>query len=172
MCWRKIWSNSYQSYASVKAKQFQWKFLHNVPFTEHKLNLMGVSNGLCNICKKERETLIHLFWDCPKTKQIWKNIDELFEKITKDLNLKIEKLSFLNIAFGYRDTQADVINTILFETKWQIWKYRNDCKFSSKLPNQPLVWQKIAFNNTKEQLSFQNIKYKDISLLQSIFKYL
>ena len=32
--WKNVWENVYSSNASVKAKQFQWKYIHNVIFTE------------------------------------------------------------------------------------------------------------------------------------------
>ena len=48
-----MWGNIKMSYCSNKSKQFQWKFLHNAIFTEHRLNLMRMSNGLCNMCKDE-----------------------------------------------------------------------------------------------------------------------
>lgn len=68
--WNKIWFNQNRSYTSLNAKQFQWKFHLNSIITEHKLSVMGVSNGLCNMCKKHRETLCHLFGESDKSEQI------------------------------------------------------------------------------------------------------
>ena len=49
MLWS-IWNNVFDSYCFNSCKEFQWKFIHNVVFTEHRLFLMGYSNGICNLC--------------------------------------------------------------------------------------------------------------------------
>lgn len=84
--WKVIWSNIFLSYASIQAQQLQWKFLQNVIFTEHKLNLMKASNGVCNLCKKDRETLIHLFWKCTDTKLIWAKINAVLNNMVQSPN--------------------------------------------------------------------------------------
>ena len=64
--WKIVWENVYSSKASLKAKQFQWKYIYNVIFTEHRLMLMKVSNGKCNICGQNKENIKHLFWECKR----------------------------------------------------------------------------------------------------------
>ena len=62
--WKNVWENVYSSKASLKAKQFQCKYIHNVISSDHRLMLTKVSNGKCNICGQNKETLKHLFWEC------------------------------------------------------------------------------------------------------------
>ena len=75
-------------------KQFKWKVVHNVIFTEHKLFLMNMSNGLCHFCKANTETLTHLFYDCavvnPIIREIEAKINCIFEAVSQ---LKINLLS-------------------------------------------------------------------------------
>jgi hypothetical protein len=127
--WRKIWLNPSLSFSSIQAKEFQWKFLHNAINTEHRLGLMGLSNGLCNLCHVARETLHHLFIECIHVKPFLNDA----EKIIKDLTLHQggSTLSETVILFGSQDGQLkNEINTVIFEIKFHIWKYRNEIKFS------------------------------------------
>jgi hypothetical protein len=34
-----------------KFKEFQWKCLHNINYTEHRLKKMNLSNGRCHLCQ-------------------------------------------------------------------------------------------------------------------------
>ena len=62
--WRNIWKMSLDLPCSNKEKQLHWKIIHNALFTESRLQLMGMSNGMCHLCKTDTETLCHLFYHC------------------------------------------------------------------------------------------------------------
>ena len=47
--WKQIWQTLLEIPVSNKEKQFQWKIIHNAIFTEHKLFLMNMSDGLCHL---------------------------------------------------------------------------------------------------------------------------
>ena len=46
--------------------EFQWKSIHNIIYTECRLNKMGLSQaqGCCHFCKHHLETEQHLFYNC------------------------------------------------------------------------------------------------------------
>jgi hypothetical protein len=50
--------------ASSVFKEFQWKCLHNINYTEHRLKKMNLSNGRCHLCqiRDNDETMQHLFF--------------------------------------------------------------------------------------------------------------
>ena len=89
---------------------------------------MNVSNGLCNMCKSRRETLYHLFWECDRIKLIWKKVENDFKLFGETLKCNILRrdLNYKDIVLGLecRNGQG-LINAIIFECKWQIWKARN-----------------------------------------------
>ena len=68
--WKQIWTSTLELPLSNTEKQFQWKVVHNAIFTEHKLFLMNMSNGLCHFCKVNTETLTHFFYDCAVVNRI------------------------------------------------------------------------------------------------------
>ena len=93
--------NVKKAYCSNKAKQFQWKFLHNSIFTEHRLHLMRVSNGLCNLCKRERETLFHLFFSCELIQPVLANIEIIINAVIDLLDIGLRNLQFDDSVIGY-----------------------------------------------------------------------
>ena len=54
---------------------FQFKFLHrNIPTNTYLYKVSIKDNGRCSFCKNEPESLEHLFFDCPITKDLWNNL--------------------------------------------------------------------------------------------------
>ena len=135
--WRKIWSRSYSNFSSVKAKQLQFKFLHNVLFTEDRLVHLGLSNGQCCICKNTQETITHLFYECFYAKVFINMAQDMVNKIedrsknNTQINLDLENWS-LGVS---KYLLSDLVNTVIFETKWHIWLYRNNCKHKAEIQN-------------------------------------
>lgn len=130
---------------------------------------MNISNGLCNMCCKDRETLIHLFWECEKIKPIWVKIQDLINGVAEIIEIN-ERFSFSKVVLGYTINSAKIFNTIIFETKWHIWKFRNDFKFSQRHPSL-LACQKQLIRNIKDQYLFQNIKNENKAVLKYILDY-
>ena len=72
------WISILNKLNKIKCKQsiiqFQWKCLHNIVYSDYRLQKMGKSNGQSHICKTEIESLMHLFYRCHKIKHV---LDEL-----------------------------------------------------------------------------------------------
>jgi len=166
--WDKIWQSQIKSKASLKAKQLHWKMLHHAIFTEHKLNLIGYSDGLCTFCKSQRETVIHLFWSCINAKAIWESIIPVIESLAiNTLNYEIldaEMICLLGTDFY--PIKCKLINTIIMETKWFIWNRRNTYKHEKRILPKVQVSRSLK-QSIKGQLKWQN----ESSLFTEIKKY-
>ena len=141
--WESIWYNIKSLRTNRKAKQLQWKFIHRVIFTEKKLAQMKQSNGLCKICQSEEEDIIHLFCQCEHTKVIWENIGE---KINDKYNITLTQENKL---FGINDNkepQRSITNSIIFITKWYIWKARCNLRYSDINPEAETILNQINKN--------------------------
>jgi phosphatidate phosphatase PAH1 len=70
------------SEATNKIKEFQWKCLHNINYTEHRLKKINLSNGRCHLCqiRDNDETMQHLFFKCPSVNKIIKEIEAIFNR--------------------------------------------------------------------------------------------
>jgi hypothetical protein len=167
--WSKIWCHVYDSFSSCKAVQFQWKFLHNVIYTEHKLSLMNLSDGKCCICKSHRETLFHLFWECDFSKNVWTYVIQKLKSakiLENDFSISQSTALFGSFEHAINDK---LINTVIFETKWAIWKYRNNCKHNYSYQPIPIFLRNL-FNDIKYQFEYK-CRNKDDSVTEFL-KYL
>ena len=70
--------------------------MHNVIFTEHRLMLMTVSTGKCNLCGQYNETLKHLFCEYKTVKSFLENVNQLIGENIFVLNYKYMVLGSLN----------------------------------------------------------------------------
>ena len=67
---------------STKIRNFQFKFLHRRIATNTSLSKVGISDtALCYLCKTDKETLIHLFWECLVIKTFWERVHCFFVSI-------------------------------------------------------------------------------------------
>ena len=49
--WKIVWGNLKKVKITNKMKEFQWKCIHNIIYTESRLKKMQLSNGKCLICQ-------------------------------------------------------------------------------------------------------------------------
>ena len=43
---------------SNKIKEFQWKCIHNIIYTENRRKEMNMSNGKCHLCQVEKDIML------------------------------------------------------------------------------------------------------------------
>ena len=133
--WKMIWRTSLEIPCTNKEKQFQWKIIHNAIFTEHRLQLMNFSDGLCHFCRLETEDVRHLFALCPFSKGINDVLqDKMNEIITRHFNCNIALQSH-DIILGHLHANKIIrmfINFVLHIAKWELWKIRNSVKHENQ----------------------------------------
>ena len=133
--WKSVWQSFNDTLCSNREKQFQWKIIHNAVFTEHKLQLMNLSNGLCNFCKAETEDIRHLFYACPITNAVIRNVQEKINIVLNELYSQNLLLENYHVILGYLDGPKKLrcfVNFCLVLMKWEIWKFRNYVKFENR----------------------------------------
>ena len=128
--WEKNWLNLSKMNINRKVKEFQWKCIHRIIYTENRLKIMHMSNGKCHLCDEINniETLEHLFYQC-------NNVKPLIETVVRNLQLcnfindevLVEKDILLGICT--ENSSNFIVNAIILYFKWAIWKIRNKCKF-------------------------------------------
>ena len=82
--WPKILINLKRLDISNKIKEFQWKCIHNIIYTESRLRKMNLSNGRCHLCKESniQGDLQHLFFfKCSVTNRFMSNITILISTL-------------------------------------------------------------------------------------------
>ena len=126
--WPKIWNNLKRLDISNKIKEFQWKCNHNIIYNESRLRKMNLSNGRCHLCKESniQEDLQHLFFKCIISNRFISNIIILINTLNVGtVNLNEKNMMFVFNMWGKHEL---LLNTLIFISKWSIWKARNKVK--------------------------------------------
>ena len=137
--WPKIWNNLKRLDISNKMKEFQWKCTHNIIYIESRLSKMDLSNGRRHLCKESniQEDLQHLFFKCIISNRFISNITILINT----LNVGTVNLNEKNMMFGFNmgGKHELLLNTLIFISKWSIWKARNKAKYDKIHINQNVL---------------------------------
>jgi len=79
-----IWENFFLLPHSVALKSyvkaFQYKVLNNILYTNKKLFKIDYrSDNVCTFCEAEPETLYHILFQCPYSRQFWNNFESFYQ---------------------------------------------------------------------------------------------
>ena len=107
-------------------KAFQYKVLNSILCTNTKLYKMGFrTNDLCSFCKSQPESLNHLLFHCPYSKQFWKDF-EIYWCIISNQRIR---LSLQNVFVGIITEPSDplhiMLNYFIIIGKLFLWNCRN-----------------------------------------------
>ena len=126
-------------------KAFQFKVLNSILYTNSKLHKIGyLADDLCTFCKRESETMQHLFYDCSYSNSFWKEFELYYLSLTQQrihLNLK-------DILIGLLTPELPLLNYLLLIGKIYLWA----CRRNKELPS-------IRGFKSKVQLKYETEKY-------------
>ena len=75
--WSKSYSLPFLCTRESKLQIFQFKLFHRRISTNRYLFKIGlISSELCSFCESSTETLLHLFWECPRVKIFWNEVKD------------------------------------------------------------------------------------------------
>ena len=146
---------------SNKEKEFQWKVIDNAIFTEHKLNLMNMFDGLCHFCKENTENLRHLFYYCRRVNWIIHEIEiKVNHILEEDLQQRINSTPF-HFILGFLHEKSYIrifVNFIIILTKWEIWKHRNKIKHDNKQLSNHFIFNSVIQKIRTAESFLENTK--------------
>jgi len=106
-------------------------------YTNSKLHKIGyIADYLCSFCKRESETMQHLFLDCSYSISFWKDFEFYYLSLTKQqihLNLK-------DILIGLLTPELPLLNYLLLIGKIYLWAF---------IRNKELIFQVYEVLNQK-----------------------
>jgi len=124
--WKNIYLLPRKTTVDTRFRVFQYKILNNILYLNKALFKFGkTSSPLCSFCKKEEETIIHLFHSCNKIKEIWNNLRLYFAS-----KIVIPLLTPQSAIFGFLGENLDenslIINHLLLIVKFYIYTAREN----------------------------------------------
>ena len=118
--WEKVYSLPFRTTLDSKLREFQYKILNNIVFTNDKLFRFGLSQSRnCTFCNEEPESIEHLLSRCKVSSEFWKEVLSWL----KDNNIIIESLNEIGLFLGNFEKTEDffIINHILLLGKYYIY---------------------------------------------------
>ena len=158
--WTKICKCYFVVYNPV-LQDFARSFLLRSYYLNMHLSQFTDISEKCTFCKVETETIMHVYWLCPKVRPLWDRVTELISQYLPDA----EKLTPMEALLSC--STYDVIVLIMLIVKYQIFlsrlndwpvqytsvlhklrKERNNhlyCTAPEKMSNYYSFWQDLAF---------------------------
>ena len=129
--WKTIYLLPFQLSVSNKARELQYKILHNYVASNKLLYKMNITaSSRCNFCNLYTQDSQHLFFNCIQIRNLWFKIEEWLEK---DLFI-LAKFGLKDILFGKQDVRnfdMDVVNKVILYGKMYIF----NCKYNELDPD-------------------------------------
>ena len=111
---------------SSKLRNFQFKFLHRRIATNSFLfKIKLLESNLCCFCQSAKETLLHLFWECPIIEAFWNRVQQFF--VSVDLIPASQVLTLRQCLDLKGEKSALLFNHCLLLGRFHIYscKYKN-----------------------------------------------
>jgi len=142
--WRKIYLIPFKSSLNQRLRYFQYRISHRIIGVNKLLFAMGISQtDRCSLCSGAKETISHIFWECPTTKRF---ILEIQNTLLNN-SFTITKTIFL---FGSNEEKIKDFNHVFIYAKHYIFSIKDKSKYLSLLSFRAMLQQ---IQNTEEHLS-------------------
>lgn len=114
--WLYIHSMPFKCTKNTKLQSFQYKVVHNILATQKTLLQYKLSTSdLCTFCEEATETIQHLLFSCPYTRQCWSDLETWLRPILEITDLVMEK----HILLG--SFQECIVDLIFIVSKYSIY---------------------------------------------------
>lgn len=126
----------WKTWAPGKIKVFFWLLLQNRLWCNDRLQRRGWENGyFCPMCTRNLETSVHLFWECPVSREIWQRISAwpgcgkltLLTSTTDHTTPSAQRVR--NLIQQARPNLRDKLKTMIFLITRHIWTEHNNRTF-------------------------------------------
>ena len=156
--WQQIFNTVFKLISDNNLIWFQYRLIHRILGTQNLLFKMGIStSSTCRLCNTAPETIIHLFCKCPKTIDLWEQLECWIKNMTghrPNLQNHDKILGYLKFGSNYLP-----INTIILVTKSYI--FSKSKKFPSLIFSELQQKIQITYNEQKlvSQIDLKNDKF-------------
>jgi len=121
--WQKVYSLAFQTTLESKIREFQYKILNYIVFTNEKLCRFGlVKSPIRTFCREVAESVEHLLFSCKISSEFWKHVLSWL----RDNNVFVGTIDESYLILGKFDIANDfiLINHILLLGKHYIYNRR------------------------------------------------
>ena len=153
--WNKYYILPFKCSKSTDIQWFQYRILHRILGTNYLLyKIKYISSDKCTFCKRETETMEHLFFECQVVKEFWNSVCQWIYNV---LGIIIP-ITICNILFGIPERHAKVINWFILQVKQYIYSMKIQEKKLNIYALQNIISGKLA---VEKFLLFKNCQFKE-----------
>ena len=141
--------NIYRITNVSKYRDFQYRLLNNRIHCNDRLVYWKIcESNICNVCQKDKQTILHLLCECEEVVNIWKYVMGLCEKMSNiKLNFNQESIVFNKV----HEKTTHICNFIILIVKQYLYR----CKCINTKPTNEIIEEiqyieKIEFYNALE----------------------
>ena len=153
--WKQIYLLCRKTTVDTSLRVFQYKILNNILFLNKKLFMFGiVTDSKCSFCKKNDETVQHIYINCTIVSNLWKQLKRFFSPV-----LELPDLLPQSAFFGFLDIDNDcssLINHILLIFKLYVYKARK----KEKVDLNSLINYICKIKDTEEKICQDDFRKK------------
>ena len=140
----------------VKLKWFQMRLIHRIIAVNKTLVKMKITNdSRCSFCRKEVDSIEHLFWRCDHAQQFWNAFTQYINRCEHAHNIRFDEELVL---FGNRTgfESDDVFDLILLLAKHFMYR----CYLEKTLPKIEVFSKSLTYRfNTEKHIAFQDMEF-------------
>ena len=107
-----VWRSLWKLHVPNKIKVFAWRALHDsLPTRENLARRRIVTDGTCELCQRENESVLHALWECNVAKGVWAgcsrelqkhgngqaDIMQLFEELMSKISVEVFELFLVQL---------------------------------------------------------------------------
>ena len=118
--WKKVYSLPFLTTLDSNLREFQYKILNNIVFTNDKLFRFGISQSLnYTFCNEEPKSLEHLLSRCKVSSKFWKEVLSWL----KENNIVIESFNEIGLFLGIFEESEDflLINHVMLLGRYYVY---------------------------------------------------
>ncbi|KAF5454830.1 hypothetical protein F2P56_024466 [Juglans regia] len=133
--WTKLWNLRIPN----TAKTFLWKAcLNALPTRANLLKRKTLEEPVCPICIQQPETIEHILWDCPSTRDVWSHSTRKLQNSSPHFH------QFKDLVASFMETLEHEELMSFSLISWLIWKRSNDMVFKDLFLHPMAITQQSA----------------------------
>ena len=155
--WKLAYTSPIKCTIDTKLRYFQYKYLMKIlPCNKFLLKCKIVNSSLCVFCNMNEETVKHLFWECPVSRNFWNRLELFLHNKGFSIDLNFDIITFCS-------TKYQIFNFIILLAKYFIFsnKYKKNIpdlgRFIQYIYKRKEVEKLIALK--KDKIEFHNRKW-------------
>ena len=120
--WKLAYTSPIKCTIDTKLRYFQYKYLMKIlPCNKFLLKCKIVNSSLCDFCNMNEETVKHLFWECPVSRNFWNRLELFLHNKGFSIDLNFDIITFYS-------TKYQIFNFIILLAKYFIFsnKYKKN----------------------------------------------